>query len=403
MDKTMTRYAIVLGALSAAGPMAIDMYLPALPTIAHELHATQGQVEMSMTTFFLGLTIGQPFYGPISDRIGRKLPLLGGVLLYVLGSLICGLATNASVLIAARCLQGVGAGAGIAISAAIVRDVYNGHQAARLLALRMLVLGLSPILSPIFGASLIQVVSWRYVFWFAAAYGLLGSGLLLLIPETRGLEHRANTRLSGVFKVYGRLLSHTSFTGAVASVACMQLAFTGYIAGSSFVFVKMNHTPPWLYGLIFATNAIGFITCAQFAPNLMRRFTAEKLIVTASAIQTATAAVLFAVAYTHHATIPILVGPLFLFIGCIGLVGGPATVVALRDHGAVAGTAASLLSFLQWGSAALGAGLVAAMANGTAMPMAGVMFGGALLAFVVVLRAFGRHRTPDVGVTVPAA
>jgi DHA1 family bicyclomycin/chloramphenicol resistance-like MFS transporter len=403
VDKTMTRYAIVLGALSAAGPMAIDMYLPALPTIARELHATQGQVEMSMTTFFIGLTIGQPFYGPLSDRIGRKPPLVGGVMLYVLASLACGLATSASMLIAARCLQGVGAGAAIAISAAIIRDTYTGHQAARLLALRMLVLGLSPILSPIFGASLIQVVSWRYVFWFAAAYGLAGSCLLFLIPETRGLEHRANTKLSGVFKVYGRLLSHTSFTGAVASVACMQLAFSGYIAGSSFVFVKLNHTPPWLYGLIFATNAIGFITCAQFAPNLMRRFSAEKLIVAASTLQTITAVALFAAAYTHHATIPVLIGPLFLFLGTFGLVGGPATVVALRDHGPVAGTAASLLSFMQWGSAALGAGMVAAMANGTAMPMASVMLGGALLAFVVVLNAFGRRKTPDAGVAVPTA
>ena len=392
----MARFAIVLGALSAAGPMAIDMYLPGMPNIARDLHATQGQVEMSMTTYFLGMMLGQPFYGPLSDRFGRKLPLFGGMLLYVLASVGCSLAQSAPVMIGARALQGLGAGASIAISAATIRDVYTGHQAARLLALRMLVLGLSPILAPIFGASIIAAMSWRYVFWFTAAYGLLSSLLLFLIPETRHPEHRVGSKLSGVLAVYGRLLQDRRFTGAVASVACMQLAFTAYIAGSSFVFIKMNHTPPWLYGAIFASNAVGFITCAQLAPNLMRRFQAERLIVAASAVQTLTAIALFVVAVTHHATVPFLVLPLFLFLGCYGLVGGPATVLALRDHGPVAGTASSLLSFLQWGSAAVGAGLVAAMANGTALPMAGVMMAGALLAFVVVQRAF--NRTPRAAV-----
>ena len=178
---------------------------------------------------------GQPFYGPLSDRFGRKLPLFGGMMLYVAASIGCSLAQTAPVLIWARALQGLGAGASIAISAATIRDVYTGHQAARLLALRMLVLGLSPILSPIFGASIIAAVSWRYVFWFTAAYGLLSSLLLVLIPETRHPDHRAGAKLSGVLGVYGRLLRDARFTGAVASVACMQLAFTAYIAGSSFV------------------------------------------------------------------------------------------------------------------------------------------------------------------------
>jgi DHA1 family bicyclomycin/chloramphenicol resistance-like MFS transporter len=395
----MARFALVLGALSATGPMAIDMYLPGMPNIARDLHATQGQVEMSMMTYFLGMTLGQPFYGPLSDRFGRKLPLFGGMMLYVLASIGCSLAVSAPMMIFARTLQGLGAGASIAISAATIRDVYTGHQAARLLALRMLVLGLSPILAPILGASIIAATSWRYVFWFTAAYGLVSSGLLLLIPETRHPDHRARSKLAGVFGVYGRLLRDKRFTGAVGSVACMQLAFTAYIAGSSFVFIKMNQTPPWLYGAIFASNAIGFISCAQLAPNLMRRFQAERLIVVASAVQTVTAAALLLLAVTHHATVPLLVGPLFLFLGCYGLVGGPATFLALRDHGAVAGTASSLLSFLQWGSAAVGSGLVAAMANGTALPMTGVMLGGALVAFVVVQRAFNR---PAARVLAPA-
>ena len=385
----MARFALVLGALSAAGPMAIDMYLPALPMIARDLHATQGQAELSMTTFFLGLMLGQPFYGPLSDRFGRKPPLAAGMLLFVLSSVACSLATNAPVLIAGRFLQGLGSGSSIAISAATIRDRYTGHQAARLLALRVMVLGLSPILSPVLGAGLISVVSWRFIFWFAAAYGLLASILLLLIPETRDPAHRTVTHVSKVLGIWGRLVKDRTYMGAVSVVAFMQLAFSAYIADSSFVFIKIDHAPPGLYSAIYASNAIGFISLAQFAPNLMRRFKAERLIVAGSALQAVNAVVLFALAATGHVGVAVLLAPLFLFLGCIGLVGGPATVVALRDHGPVAGTAASLLSFLQWGSAALGSGLVAAMANGTALPMTAVMMCAALLGLLTALRAFG--------------
>ncbi len=255
----MARFALVLGALSAAGPMAIDMYLPALPTIARDLHATQGQAEVSMTTFFLGLMLGQPFYGPLSDRFGRKPPLVGGMMLFVLSSIACSLATAAPVLIAGRFLQGLGSGSAIAISAATIRDRYTGHQAARLLALRVMVLGLSPILSPVLGAALISVVSWRFIFWFAAAYGLLASALLLLIPETREPQHRTTTHVAKVLGIWGRLAKDRTYMGAVTVVAFMQLAFSAYIADSSFVFIKIDHTPPWLYSAIYASNAIGFI------------------------------------------------------------------------------------------------------------------------------------------------
>jgi DHA1 family bicyclomycin/chloramphenicol resistance-like MFS transporter len=386
----MARFALVLGALSAAGPMAIDMYLPALPMIARDLHATQGQAELSMTTFFLGLMLGQPFYGPVSDRFGRKPPLAGGMLLFVLASIACSLATNAPVLIAGRFLQGLGSGASIAISAATIRDRYTGHQAARLLAMRVMVLGLSPILAPVLGAGLISVVSWRFIFWFAAAYGLLAVALLLLIPETRDPAHRAATHASKVLGVYGRLIRDRTFVGAVAVIAFMQLAFSAYIADSSFVFITIDHAAPGLYSAIYASNAIGFVSLAQFAPNLMRRFKAERLILAGAALQAVNAVVLFALAATGHVGVAMLLAPLFLFLASFGLVGGPATVTALHHHGPVAGTASSLLSLLQWGSAAIGSGLVAALANGTALPMTAVMVGAALLGVLTALLAFGR-------------
>ena len=390
----MARFALVLGALSAAGPMAIDMYLPALPMIARDLHATQGQAEVSMTTFFLGLMLGQPFYGPLSDRFGRKPPLLAGMLLFVLASIACSLATTAPVLIAGRFVQGLGSGSAIAISAATIRDRYTGHQAARLLALRMMVLGLSPILSPVLGAALISVVSWRFIFWFAAAYGLLACALLLLIPETREPAHRTSTHVAKVLGVWSRLVRDRTYIGAVSVVALMQLAFSAYIADSSFVFIKIDHAPPWLYSAIYASNAIGFISLAQFAPNLMKRFRAERLIVAGSALQAVNAAILLALAFSGHVGVAALLAPLFLFLASFGLVGGPATVTALHNHGPVAGTASSLLSLLQWGSAALGSGLMAAFANGTALPMTGVMAAAAVVGVGVALLAFARASEP---------
>jgi DHA1 family bicyclomycin/chloramphenicol resistance-like MFS transporter len=257
-----------------------------------------------------------------------------------------------------------------------------------------MVLGLSPILSPVLGAGLISVVSWRFIFWFAAAYGLLSSALLLLIPETRDPVHRTTTHVAKVLGVYGRLVMDRTYLGAVAVIAFMQLAFSAYIADSSFVFIKIDHAPPWLYSAIYASNAIGFISLAQFAPNLMRRFKAERLIVAGSALQAVNAVILFALAVTGHVGVAMLLAPLFLFLASFGLVGGPATVTALHNHGPVAGTASSLLSLLQWGSAAVGSGLVAAMANGTALPMTTVMMGAAVLGVLTALLAFGRRAHP---------
>jgi DHA1 family bicyclomycin/chloramphenicol resistance-like MFS transporter len=396
LDKTMARFALVLGALSAAGPLAIDMYLPALPAIARDLHASQGQAEMSLMTFFLGLTFGQPIYGPLSDHFGRRRPILAGMALYIVASICCSLARTVDVLIVGRGLQGLGAGAGLAIGAAVVRDIYTGNRAAQLLALRVLVLGVSPVLAPIMGAGIISVGSWRDIFLFSSGFGVLCVILTFMIPETRPPQDRVGSRLFDAFGVYRRLLVDRSFMGAVLVAACMQAAFIAYIAGSSFVFMDMLGAPPWSYSVIFGVNAVGFIGCAQLTPQLMRRFRPEQLIVFAAAVQSVAAVIMLVMATTRHVTLPLLLPPLFVFLTCYGLVGGPSTVLALRDHGSVAGAAAALMSFLQMGSATLGTGLVGWLAEGTARPMTGLMAAGAVGGFVAALWAFKR-RDPGLG------
>ena len=386
----MTRFALVLGALSAAGPLAIDMYLPALPAIARDLHASQGHAEMSLMSFFIGLSFGQPIYGPLSDRLGRRGPIVFGMTLYILACVACSLAPTVDVLIVGRALQGLGAGAGLAVGAAVVRDLYTGAKAARLLALRVLVLGVSPILAPIVGAALITVAPWRAIFWCAAGFGVVCVALTFMIPETRPAQARADSQLSSALTIYGRLLKDRTFMGAVLAYACMQGGFIAYIAGSSFVFITMLGAQPWTYSLLFTVNAVGFIGFAQLAPTLMRRFQPQTIVQFAAAMQVLAAAVLLGLTLTHRLSLPLAMPPLMLFTASYGLVGGPSTVLALRDHGPVAGTAAGLLSFLQTSASTVFSGLIGLLANGTALPMTGLMMVGAGCGLMAARRAFVR-------------
>jgi DHA1 family bicyclomycin/chloramphenicol resistance-like MFS transporter len=383
---------MVIGAVSALGPIAIDMYLPGLPTIARDLHAGPGRAEFSLMSFFVGMTLGQLVYGPLSDRIGRRKPLLFGLLLYVVGSLACSVSPNLDVLILARLFQGLGGGAGQAISSAVIRDLYSGYEAARLQASRLLVIAVSPILAPIAGAAVISAVSWRWIFWISAGLGLAGVALVAaLLPETRSLEARKQTRLSASLAIYRRLLADSGFLCLVLVAGLTQGAFLAYLAGSSFVFISLNRTPPALYSLIFAVNAAGFIGLAQVAPQLMRRFGGEPVILAGMGLLAAGSLLLLVAALTGHATVPVLAPPLFFGIAGIGLVLGPAIILALKEHGAVAGAASALIGFMQGGIGACGAALVAVFANGAATPMTGTMAAFAVSGLAIAILVYRRR------------
>jgi DHA1 family bicyclomycin/chloramphenicol resistance-like MFS transporter len=306
------------------------------------------------------------------------------------------------VLIAGRILGGLGAGAGLVIGSAIIRDLYTGHQAARLQATRVLVLGVSPILAPIIGAAVIAVAPWRTIFWIGAAVGLASAALLFLIPETHpAATRKANRQPGGALSVYGRLLADRRFMGIAFGAALAQAGFIAYIAGSSFVFITVNHLPPWAYSLVFGVYGVSFIGGAQFVPQLMRRFRTENLILTGMSIQAVCGVLMTLAALTHHASLIVLCPLLLLFLASSGLIGTPSMVLALREHGAVAGTASGLLSFMQSGGGALGSGLVASFANGTAMPMTGVMAGCAAGAVMMGLFAFSRPPQAALGIGAP--
>ena len=379
------RFAIVLGFVSAVGPIAIDMYLPALPGIARDLRTDPNHVGLTLMAYFLGLTIGQPVYGPLSDRLGRRVPLVSGLAVYVMGSFVCAISAGIGVLILGRLLQGLGAGAGVTISAAIVRDLHSGREAIRLMAARTLIIGVSPILAPTIGAAIIAAGPWRNIFVAATILGVFAMAGVGLIPETHPPVKRTTIRPGKVLGAYVTLIGHSQFRNTVLAAAFVQTALIGYIAGSPFVLQTIDHLTPTQYGLVFACNGIGYIAAAQATPHLIRWIRPAHLIRRAIIAQSLVGLALVMEA-AFGSVSPIYILPaLFAFQTCTGLVGGPATVVALQSQGSAAGTAAALMMCAIVGFGAIGSALVALFADGTAIPMAGVILAGSVCALLAAI------------------
>ena len=231
--------AVVLGLLSAVGPFAIDMYLPALPAIGLDLGADSGRVQLTLTTYLLAVAIGQLLYGPVSDMVGRKRPLYVGLALFTVASIGCALATSLPVLIACRFLQGLAAAAAMSIPRAVVRDLHTGPEAARLMSLLLLVFSVSPILAPLAGSIVSVIGSWRVIFWFMVGAAALGIVLVArLLPETRSLEARSQSNLRSALKSYGILLRDRHYLGLVFIASFGMSSYMIYVANSSFVLIE---------------------------------------------------------------------------------------------------------------------------------------------------------------------
>ncbi|NIX78283.1 multidrug effflux MFS transporter [Microvirga terricola] len=369
MKSAFVRNATVLGMLSAIGPFAIDMYLPAFPVIARELHADVGAVQMSLTSFFLAVAICQLVYGPVSDRVGRKPPLYFGLILFIFGGIGCSFAQDASTLIAFRFLQGVGACSTMVITRAVIRDLHTGAEAARLIATSMLVLSVSPILAPLAGSTLTEFFSWRIIFWAIVGIGLIGLVIVAsLLPETR----KAGTVTGGVghvLRTYRDLFKDWHFLGLVFMGGLGQASFFAYLAGSSVVFIEHFGLSPSRYSLIFAANAIAFIGGAQFNSFLMRRFGAERVVRAALSVFAILTTLLCVLTLGGIDNAYVLWGLLFAAFGSLGLVIPSTAVLALESHGPVAGTASALMGTLQLGTGATAIVLVSAFFDGTSRSM----------------------------------
>lgn len=388
--------ALVLGLLSAIGPFAIDMYLPALPSIGQSLGASMGAVQASLMAFFIALGIGQIIYGPVSDMVGRKAPLYFGLVLFAVASVGCALAPDIHTLVVLRFIQGLGACAGMVVPRAVVRDLHTGHDAARLMSLLMLVFSVSPILAPLAGSVLIETIGWRSVFWAVMVAAVLGLILLATsLPETRPPEERVNSSVGSALAAYGVLLRDRHFLGLVFIGAFGISSFFAYLANSSFVLIDHYGLSPRQYSLAFAANAASFIGISQFTGKLSARFGLVRLVKFAVVGYAIMMTLLLATNLAGVESLEVMIVMLFIGYGFLGLVVPTTAVLALEEHGEIAGTASALMGTLQFVTGAVVMALSGAFADGTARPMIAGIAGSAIVAFVmarITLRGHGHSK-----------
>jgi DHA1 family bicyclomycin/chloramphenicol resistance-like MFS transporter len=377
------RLALILGALTAVGPLAIDMYLPALPTIAREFGVDASVVQSSLAAYFIGIAVGQAFYGPLSDRLGRKPILYLGLTLFMVSSIGCAQAESVNVLIAFRFLQALGGCAPIVIPRAIVRDHFDQAGSVRMLSVLMLVMGLAPILAPLIGGQLLVNFGWRAVFWLLTAYAATWLTVVaVLLPESLPSARRLRHPLSDVLAVYWRLVRDRKFMGHALSGALIFAGLLAYISGSPVVFIELFDVPPERFGFFFGANAIGIIVASQINRWLVGRVETPRIVRVVLLVAMTAGAVLVVDAYSGFGGFAGILVPLFFYIACHGFVLPNTTALAMAPHGRVAGSASALLGTLQFVLGAVAGSLIGAFANGTPVPMAAVIAGCGATAFL---------------------
>jgi len=364
----------ILGALTAMGPLAIDMYLPALPSISRDLQAAPALVQASLAAYFIGVALGQAMYGPFSDRFGRKPALYLGLTVFTLSSVACALTARVELLILCRFLQALGGCAPLVVPRAVVRDHFDQQASVRALSLLILVMGVAPILAPLVGGQLLVAWGWRAIFWLLAAYGAVSLVIVsLLLPESLPVSARRAQPLGVILSTYGRLLGDRSFMGWVVSGGMIFSGLLAYISGSSFIFIELFKVRPERFGLFFGANAIGLIAASQINGWLARRYSPRQVVNTVMPIAAVAGVALVTAVATGAAGFAGLLVPLFCFVACLGFVMPSTTALAMAPHGAVAGSASALLGTVQFTMGATAGALVGLLGNGTAVPFGAVI------------------------------
>ena len=375
----------VLGALVALGPLTIDMYLPALPKIADDLSVSSSVAQLTLTGTLAGLALGQLIVGPLSDSLGRRRPMMAGIVLHMLASVLCLFAPNIAVLGVARGLQGMGAAAAMVVAIAVVGDLYAESVAATVMSRLMLVLGVAPVVAPSLGAAVLLTASWHWVF---AVLVVLAGGLLLLaslaLPETLPAAHRRPLNVRSIGATYLELLRDARFVILVLVAALGMSGLFAYIAGASFVLQGHYGLDQQAFALVFGAGAVALIGATQFNVVLLRRFAPQTIVLWALAAAVLAGVVFVGVSYQHIGGLPGFVVPVWFILAAMGLVIPNAPAVALSRHPDAAGTAAALLGAGQFGLGAAVAPLVGVLGNNE-IALALVMTAGMVIALLALL------------------
>lgn len=387
MRAAQLRLVVILGMLSAFGPLSVDFYLPGLPRLTSDFHASASAGQLTLTACVLGLAFGQLAAGPLSDRFGRRPPLLAGLAAFCAASVACALAPSIWVLVGLRLVQGLAGAAGIVVARSVVRDLVSGAASARLFSILMLVLGVVPVLAPVAGGSLLRLTSWRGLF---AVLAVVDAAILVAaaawLRETLPPERRRRGGGSGAAFV---VLLRDRFFLAYSFVLGLSFAsMFSYIAGSSFVLQDIYGLSPQAYGAVFGMNACGIVVCSQVNRALVGRVPARRLLLVGVAAQAAAGATLLAIVVAGGVGLRGILPCLFVTVASLGLTIPNSTALALTDYPHAAGTASALLGAFQFTFGAAVAPLVGIAGKGTATPMALViaLFGAGALAAAGVAR-----------------
>jgi DHA1 family bicyclomycin/chloramphenicol resistance-like MFS transporter len=374
---------LVLGLLTAIGPFSIDMYLPAFPDIAKNLDTTVAQVTLSLSSFFIGISAGQLLYGPLLERFGRKKPLYIGLCIYLLASLGCALAASVNALIAFRLLQALGGCVGIVAARAMVRDLFEVKDNAKVFSALMLVVAVSPIIAPTLGGYVTSVLGWRYVFAMLIIVGIIVlAGIYYLLPESKKPDPQFSLRPLPILKNFAGVIRHPQFYTYALTAAISAAGLYAYIGGSPHVFMEIFKVSEKQYGWIFALIALGLISASQINRVLLRNYTSEQIIKVAAYCQSVIGIIMALITFFGWGDLFLTIFLLFIFLSSQGFIFPNASALSMASFGHNAGSASALMGAIQMSIGACTSALVSILQNHTALPMTGVMASCAIAALV---------------------
>lgn len=373
---------VVLGALMAFASISTDTYLPAFPAIAADFGVSEGRIQLTISSYLIGFSLGQLVWGPISDRVGRRGPIICGLVLFMAGSIGCALSGSAGALILWRLLQALGASAGPVLARAMVRDLYARERAAEMLSTLMLIMAVAPLLGPIVGGQILLVGSWRAIFWCLTAVGALSVVGVLLIDETLPDDRRGRGRLIGVWKSYGRVLSDRRLLGYAAVGGFYYGGAFAYIAGTPFAYIDYYKVPAAAYGLLFAINVIGLMAANFANARMVARLGADRILRFGAVVAALSGLALAIDARFGFGGLWGLTVPLFFYFSAAGLIVANSVAGALAAFPREAGAASAVLGAVHYGAGIFSAALLGWLADGTPWPMGLVIGAGGVLAIL---------------------
>lgn len=359
-------FILILSALMAFTSLSTDIYLPAMPVMANEL---QGNVELTITGFLVGFCIAQLIWGPISDHLGRRIPLVIGMVLFVIGSMGCALSTDITQIVFWRVFQALGACTGPMLARAMIRDLFSRTRAAQMLSTLTIVMAIAPIVGPLLGGQMIKFASWHAIFWLLAVIGILMLCSLYWLPETLPPERRVKASIRGAFETYYTLLSNRSFMRFTLSLTFYYVAAYAFITGSPFVYISWFHIDPQHYGWLFAINIVGVMSMSAVNRRLVQRYPLETLLKRAVGVATLAALALAMGTKLNVGGVVMIVATVFVFFSMNGIIAATATAAALDSAPHAAGSASALIGALQYGSGIISSLLLALFSDGTPWTM----------------------------------